>query len=318
MFFHRQLLLVVVFVHHHDLSFGTFSIHHGIVFVVAPRSRHDDLQVASFPSFSRCLLRDCSCEPQTILVPRDEFHRGVALMPKHKPSSHMHINFLGRVFFHKFLAATGKACTLRTSTGLFSMIILDPLSIALSVLHDAIKLVSAGSLSDFPMMSTNSDPISRAHAISLRHVKSLVNFLVSLPLGHPKRQRLPFLFVAHECVIRLDFWDLSHSLLFSCFATVLCWLPSLDALSAPTAERKVRHLVFFSFLFVSCRGSLFRGIFHLPNSSSSSSFPCSSDFPCSTSPTSSIFVTHTSFLASFLFWSDSITDFFHIWFTLAA
>ena len=45
------------------------------------------------------------------------------------------------------------------------------------------------------------------------------------------------------------FLGLVHSLLFSCFATVLCWLPSLDAMSAPTAERKVRHLLFSSFLF---------------------------------------------------------------------
>ena len=63
------------------------------------------------------------------------------------------------------------------------MIILNPLSIALSVLHDAIKLVSAGSLSDFPMMSTNSDPISRAHAISLRHIKSPVDFFRVTVLG---------------------------------------------------------------------------------------------------------------------------------------
>ena len=38
-------------------------------------------------------------------------------------------------------------------TGLFSIIILDPLFVALSVLLDSIKLVEAGSLSDFTMMS---------------------------------------------------------------------------------------------------------------------------------------------------------------------
>ena len=62
-------------------------------------------------------------------------------------------------------------------TGLFSMIILDPLVIALIVLHDAIKLVNAGSLSDFTMMSTDSSPISRSHAISLRQIHSPVVFL---------------------------------------------------------------------------------------------------------------------------------------------
>ena len=137
------------------------------------------------------------------------------------------------------------------------MIILDPLSIALSVVHDAITLVSAGSLSDFTMMSTNSNLISRAcHQpstcqVSRRLVPShRAGYGSRLSFsGHPKRQRLPFLFVAHECVVRLDFWDLSHSLFFRCFVTVLCWLPSLDAMSAPTAERKVRHHVFSSFLF---------------------------------------------------------------------
>ena len=57
------------------------------------------------------------------------------------------------------------------------MIILDLLVIALIVLHDAIKLVDAGSLSDFTMMSTDSSPISRSHAISLRQIHSPVVFL---------------------------------------------------------------------------------------------------------------------------------------------
>ena len=62
-------------------------------------------------------------------------------------------------------------------TRLFSTIILDPLVVALIVLHDAIKLVSAGSLSDFTMMSTDSSPISRSHAISLLLIYSPVVFL---------------------------------------------------------------------------------------------------------------------------------------------
>ena len=61
------------------------------------------------------------------------------------------------------------------------MIILDPLFIALGVLHDSIKLVSVGSLSDFTMMSAYSNPISRSHEtiheIRLRHIHSPVDFV---------------------------------------------------------------------------------------------------------------------------------------------
>ena len=47
MFFHFQLFLVV-FVHHHDFAFVTFSVHFCVVFL-SPRDRHDHLRVASFP-----------------------------------------------------------------------------------------------------------------------------------------------------------------------------------------------------------------------------------------------------------------------------
>ena len=65
--------------------------------------------------------------------------------------------------------------------------------------------------------------------------------------------------------------------------------------------RNGRYIISCSVLScsLSCRGSLFRGIFFSPNSSSSTRFFCSSDFPCPTSPTSSILVVHTSFLVSF-------------------
>ena len=63
---HLQLLLVVL-VHHHDFSFQTFCTDLGIVFVFGPQTSHDHLQVASFPSFSRCL------PPTTIPVPHKEF-----------------------------------------------------------------------------------------------------------------------------------------------------------------------------------------------------------------------------------------------------
>ena len=90
------------------------------------------------------------------------------------------------------------------------MIILDPLFTDLRVLHGSIKLVSAGSLSDFTMMSTNSNPISLSH----------------------------FVIVGHEHVVQKDFWNLS----LSCLATVLISPPSLDAMSAPTAVRNSRRI----------------------------------------------------------------------------
>ena len=89
----------------------------------------------------------------------------------------------------------------------------------------------------------------RSHAISLQHIQSPVDFLdttmlstalVALSLATKKRHRCPFRYVAHEHAVQTEFWD--SSLVFRCCATVLS-APSLDALSAPTAERKIRHLV---------------------------------------------------------------------------
>ena len=108
----------------------------------------------------------------------------------------------------------------------------------------------------------------------------------------------------------MNFWDLS--LFFSCFATVLLSLPSLDAMSAPNAERMMRHLVLNPFLFalvsriVFLRSLLFSKLPLSPGS-------CSSDFSCSTSSTSSIVVTRTSFLAAMcVFGITAFTNFFHV------
>ena len=75
MFFHLQLFLLFL-VQHHDLSFGRFSTHCCLVFVLAPRDRHDHhLQIASVPSVPRC-LPDRSCEPHAVPVPHNDFFRG--------------------------------------------------------------------------------------------------------------------------------------------------------------------------------------------------------------------------------------------------
>ena len=68
MFFHLQFFLAVL-VHHHDHSFETFSVHCCVDFVLAPRDRHDHLEIASFPSFSRS-------EPHAVPVFHDDFSRG--------------------------------------------------------------------------------------------------------------------------------------------------------------------------------------------------------------------------------------------------
>ena len=103
-------------------------------------------------------------------------------------------------------------------TGPLSLIILDPLFITLSVLHDPIRLVEAGSPSDFTVMSTNSNPISRRHAMGRRQIHSPVDSLgttvlstaLSLVLLPPKKNKvLSFLLVAHKHVVQMDLWDLS-------------------------------------------------------------------------------------------------------------
>ena len=218
----------------------------------------------------------------------------VALMPKYTPSSHMHVNYPSgppaRLLFHKIPSANDKPCTfsfslsltrcfavatdfatlstriqlfqrstaLELPTGLFSMIIL----IALSVLQDSIKLVSTGSSSHFPLIFTKSNPISRSHAISLRHIHSPVDFfgatllstgLVALSLATRKRQRLPFLLVARERVVQMDFWVLP--LFFSCFKTVL--LSPLPLMQCLHQLRNGRCVISYSILWCSlgCRGS---------------------------------------------------------------
>ena len=75
MFLHLQLLLAVL-VHHHDFSSWTLSIHLDIVFVLPPRNRIDQLQIASFPSVPRCLPPNHSCEPHATLVPHADFSYG--------------------------------------------------------------------------------------------------------------------------------------------------------------------------------------------------------------------------------------------------
>ena len=82
----------------------------------------------------------------------------------------------------------------------------------------------------------------------------------------------------------------TFSLSLNRFATVLVSPPSLDAMSTPTAERKMRHLVNMFSCSLGCRESCLRVIFLSPN------FSCSSDLSCSTSSNPSILVTHTPFL----------------------
>ena len=115
------------------------------------------------------------------------------------------------------------------------------------------------------MMPTNSSAISRRHAITFRHFHSrrlsrnhrAEHSSRGSFSGHQKRQRVSFLFVAHEHVVPVDFGRMS--LFFNSFATVLFPPPSLDAMSAPTAERKMRHLVFESFLFAWLSRIVFSG-----------------------------------------------------------
>ena len=67
-----QLLLVV------SLSIVTISPLRRFPSILASSSLllHDHFQIASFPSFPRCLLTDRSCEPNYVRVPRDDFSRG--------------------------------------------------------------------------------------------------------------------------------------------------------------------------------------------------------------------------------------------------
>ena len=73
--------------------------------------------------------------------------------PPHRPSMSLRIVLI--IPCTDWIALSTTELLFELPTGLFSMIILDPLVIALIVLHDAIKLVNAGSLSDFTMMSTD-------------------------------------------------------------------------------------------------------------------------------------------------------------------
>ena len=196
------------------------------------RSHHGTATIISILRRShlciRCLPLDRSCEPKAISVHTRRHLQWLPLVPKHTPSSHMHVNFPSgppaRFLFHESPSANDKPCTFadfpisrsyavvpsrptwnlvkrnparaayrsdhslhrlnrslndpllfEVPTGLSSRMIIDPLYVDLRVLHDSIKLVSAVSMSDFTMMmSTNSSPNSRSHAISLRHIHTPV------------------------------------------------------------------------------------------------------------------------------------------------
>ena len=71
------------------------ALHPGIVFVLAPRNRHDHLQIASVPSLPRCPPPDCSCEPNAISILHDDHSRGRVDAQIHAPSSHTHVNYPG-------------------------------------------------------------------------------------------------------------------------------------------------------------------------------------------------------------------------------
>ena len=104
-FLHVQLLLVTI-VHRHDLFLETFSARLDIVFVFAPRKRHDHLQVVSVPFNSDRIPSDRSCELDASVV---------ALPPKYTPSSHMQPGFPSgpptHLVFHKIPSTNIMPCT---------------------------------------------------------------------------------------------------------------------------------------------------------------------------------------------------------------
>ena len=133
---------------------------------------------------------------------------------------------------------------------MLSIIILDPLFIALCVLHDSIKLVSSSSMSDFTVTSTNSNPSSRSHVVSLRHLNSPVDLLGTMVLSKA--------LVEGSLVIKNAnvFPSLSSSMnMWSKWISGTCLsssvalrqsshppFPLMQCLHQP--ERKMRHLVF--------------------------------------------------------------------------
>ena len=224
-----------------------------------------------------------------------------------------HINLHLPCFF-KRAVRTGSLpqrsrCFFELPTRLFSMILLDPVFTLPSVLHDSIKLVSAGSLSGFTMMSTNSSSkyqfshrLPRNHCAEHRSRRPLS--------GDQKRQRSPFLFVAHDHAAQMDVWDLS--LVFGCFAKV----SPLDCVHQLWNERcaiscSISVLFAWSSRIVFSRGLPFSKLFLF--------FMLSLTSLVQHRPPPRPW-SHASFLASFcLFWGSQpsrISSTF--WFTLAA
>ena len=136
-------------------------------------------------------------------------------------------------------------CSASCPSRLFSILILDPLLIALCVLRDPLKLVKAGSVSDF----THSNAIFQSHAINLRQTHSPVNFLGATMLNTvfvsfssaTRNANFSFLLISREHVVQMYLGDTTF--FFGRFPTVLDSSSALAAMSTPAPERKMRHIV---------------------------------------------------------------------------
>ena len=121
------------------------------------------LNQADPPARRECQdLCHCKCAFQSLVrclpVPFEPCQQVSCLLSNPRPHGVRHSQLNCTLFFNR--AANRPEVLFELPTRLFS-----------------IKVDSAGSLSDFTMLSTNSNPISRHHAISLRRVHYPVDFL---------------------------------------------------------------------------------------------------------------------------------------------
>ena len=110
-------LLSVILVHQHDISLYSFSVHVIVILMLAPRNRHDHLQIASSPFFFCNFLRTVLVSHTSLRSPTTT-SPVVVLMPKGTPSSpharqFPQINPPARLHFQRISSAVGKTLNFR-------------------------------------------------------------------------------------------------------------------------------------------------------------------------------------------------------------